>query len=261
MVEKKCDVYIGCSGWSYQHWRGCFYPDDVKSYKMLDFYLKNFNSVEVNSTFYHYPKIQTVKNWAKKGTEKFRFTIKANQLITHKKRLLDIDSPWNNFWASLAPLVDEKKLGAVLFQFPSSFSLYVQGLKDLLAILPSEEADFSFEFRHFSWYSEEIYSLLQEHKCDFVSLSWPKKEPFNEVLSQHKYFRFHGATRMIHYDYTKEELERWADIIEKAAEVAKRIYIYFNNDPQCNAPKNAKSLREIVEARGLSNPFYMDDTE
>lgn len=259
MAEKMKEIYIGCSGWSYSHWLGCFYPQSLKSYQMLDFYLKNFNSVEVNSTFYHYPKITTVKKWAEKAGEGFRFTIKANRIITHKKRLLDIESPWKAFWSNLKPLMEHKKIGSVLFQFPESFSIFLQGLKDLLSLLPSKEVDFSFEFRHFTWYSEDVYTLLKDNNCDFVSLSWPKLEPYNEVLGKHKYFRFHGAKRMIHYNYSIEELERWADVIQEAAEKAERTYAYFNNDPQCNAPQNAKTLREILEKRGVIEHFAIKD--
>ena len=171
--------------------------------------------------------------------------------------LKEIESSWTSFWLSLNPLAEKKKLGAVLFQFPPNFSINIKNLRELLSLLPTKDYDFSFEFRHPSWYCQDIYSLLQENNCDFISISWPNGEPFNKVLSQHKYFRFHGAKRMIYYDYSNDELEQWADIIQEAMDKVKRIYIYFNNDPQCNAPKNAKSLREIFLKRGILKPFEL----
>jgi uncharacterized protein YecE (DUF72 family) len=244
------EYYIGCSGFYYQDWVGKFYPEGTYSRKMLPYYAGKFNTVEVNATFYRFPTKMMVRSFVERTPPSFLFSIKANRLITHFRRLADVAVPFKRFYSLLSPLREKGKLGSILFQLPESFTADVPLLSDFLEVLPSGEFDITFEFRHKSWGQPAVLSLLKEKNADFAAISAPDITPFTTAIASHKYFRFHGETRMYQYDYSEDELKGWARIIRRLGKKAGRVYCYFNNDPEACAPKNAAFLCKLLKVEG-----------
>ena len=241
------DYYIGCSGFYYRDWVGRFYPKGTSPKMMLPYYGEKFNTVEINATFYRFPSEKMIRSLIERTKASFLFSIKANRLFTHLKKLSNVAGSFARFYSLLSPLKETGKLGAILFQLPESFPANPSLLSDFLAILPDDEFDITFEFRHPSWENEEVISLLKAKNADFAAISGPGIKPFTIPIAHHKYFRFHGATRMYHYNYSEKELREWAKVIKGISGKVKRIYCYFNNDPEAYAPKNASFLITILK--------------
>jgi len=156
--------HIGCSGWSYKYWRGAFYPKDIPLAKWFEYYASIFDTVELNTTFYHLPKEQTVKNWKQKAPKNFCFAVKASRLITHYKRLKHVDEVVATFFERMKYF--GKKLGPILYQLPEKFALDYELLKSFLKLL-SRGYTHIFELRHPSWWINEVFELLDKHKAGF----------------------------------------------------------------------------------------------
>ena len=165
-------VYAGTSGWAYSTWKPSFYPAKLAAAKFLDFYAGRLNSVEVNYTFRAFPSKKLLQSWIEKTPADFKFAIKAHQLITHLRRLHDVASSAPKFVDSLQPLREAKKLGPVLFQLPPNLKCDVPLLTNFLAGLPGDLRS-AFEFRHVSWFTEEVYAALRKAN---VALCWAESE-------------------------------------------------------------------------------------
>jgi len=155
------DTYAGTSGWAYASWKPEFYPAKLSAARFLSHYAERLNSVEVNSTFRQIAGEESLLRWAEATPGDFRFAVKAHQRITHSKRLRDVAETAAEFLASLEPLRKAKKLGPVLFQLPPNFKCDVPRLRDFLTGLPPWVRA-AFEFRHESWFSEDVYSTLRK---------------------------------------------------------------------------------------------------
>ncbi len=235
-------VRIGCSGWNYEHWRnGVFYPPRCPQRLWLDYYARNFDTVEVNATFYRLPKREAVANWVETSPSDFLFAVKMSRYITHLKRLLDLDAGVRRFYDRIEPLVRSPKLGPVLWQLPGNFRRDVQRLAGPLAKLPPGRH--CFEFRHESWFVPEVYELLRAHGAALVIGDDPRR-PFqtHELTSDWTYIRFHHGSRGRRGNYSESELEEWARRIE-AWRRENEVYAFFNNDWEGFAPKNATWLK------------------
>jgi len=238
------DKYLGCSGFYYWHWRGLFYPEDLPTSKWLEFYAEHFNALEINSSFYHWPKESTLKNWAKKTPENFKLVLKANREITHIKRFKDTEQAVGKFY-TLAELLGEK-LAGILFQLPPSIHKSNEFFKRMQGQLNTEYKNF-IEFRHKSWFCKEIYDKMKKAKLCFVSVSAPKRLGIPESViktSKDAYIRFHGTEQWYRHDYSEQELQSWAEKIKKAK--PKAVYAFFNNDFNASAPKNCLKLKELL---------------
>jgi len=236
--------HSGTSGWSYQGWKGRFYPEELSQKEWFPFYVQHFNTVEINMTFYRYPKPETLTGWMGKVPEKFKFTLKANRQITHYKKIKGVKSDVRYFYILADNL--KEKLGCILFQLPPSFTLDLGLLEEFLSTLSPEYKNV-IEFRHESWYTEEVYDLLKSHQVIFCVVS-SKKVPNTIVeTTETCYFRFHGLTGGYRYCYTDEELKEWAEKIKKTK--AKECYIYFNNDYQAYSVVNSKKLGEFLQTK------------
>lgn len=233
--------YLGCSGWYYEHWKNKFYHGLEKK-DWFKFYVKNFNSVEINSTFYHVPKQSTVKSWAYKAPDNFKYSVKVNRLITHYKKFNKTKSVLKEFYQLLKILGD--KLGCVLFQLPPSIKFDKILLKKIL-----NQLDFSFknviEFRHKSWWNNEVYDILKENNTTFCSVSAPSLPSDIIKTSNEIYYRFHGK-QWYNYDYSEKELTKFAKSIKKST---KTVWVYFNNDYNSFAPYNCLTLKRIFEKK------------
>lgn len=238
-------IYLGCSGWSYNHWVGKFYRKSLRRSKWLEFYAQHFNTVEVNSTFYKLPSKSMFKSWFKRAPPNFIFTLKANRQLTHEGAL---DDPKKKrliaYFYSLADNLGEK-LGCILFQFPPSAKKDVKVLRGFINNLDEARKNV-IEFRHKSWYSKKVYEVLHEARIGYCIVSAPRLPTQLKLTADYAYIRWHGVKNWYRYNYSKAELEDWARVIRKKLKQAKQIYGYFNNDFECNAVKNCKELKEIL---------------
>jgi uncharacterized protein YecE (DUF72 family) len=236
------DVRIGCSGWSYDDWRGAFYPAGLPASRRLSHYASVFDTVEVNATFYRLPKVATVQAWTEQVPDSFLFAVKGSRYLTHMKRLRDMKAGLARFWERIEPLPAAGKLGPVLWQLPERFRRDDDLLADALDALPVE-AEHCFEFRHPSWFAAEVRSLLEARGVGLALGDDPRRPlPAASPAGPLAYLRLHYGSRGRHGKYSERELAVWRRRV--AAWRAQRpVFVYLNNDWRAFAPRNAISLR------------------
>jgi uncharacterized protein YecE (DUF72 family) len=233
--------HLGTSGWSYPGWKGRFYPPDLASSEWLPFYASHFATVEINMTFYRFPKPETLRGWMERTPAQFHFTLKANRQITHLKKLRNVKSEVNYFNILAGSL--RERLGCILFQLPPSITRDLELLEDFLPTL-SPEFKNVIEFRHESWYDESVWERLRARRVTFCTVSSGQVPGSPVETSPIAYFRFHGLTGGHRYNYSDDELAHWAETIKKVK--AEECYIYFNNDHQAYAVSNCQKLAELL---------------
>jgi len=244
-MENMSDIRIGCSGYYYKHWIGKFYSSDARPYRFFEEYVKYFNTVELNATFYHYPTEKQVASWINKSPDDFLFSAKMPRLITHKKLLKDCNDNILLFFHLIKPLKQANKLGVILVQTPKGLKYNLGLLREFLNKLPWGYR-YAFEFRNKEYYNDEVFELMKEKKMDMAYISGMNYKPCNRVFSDFKYYRMHGIQVRYASDYTDNELFAIAEDIRKAIlEGTNRVFVYFNNDYNAYAPKNALRLKEI----------------
>jgi uncharacterized protein YecE (DUF72 family) len=243
-VTESRAVLIGCSGWNYADWRERFYPKGLPASRWLEHYSREFETVEVNATFYRLARREAVARWVEQTPPEFRFAVKASRYITHIKRLTELARTLARFFEPLDPLVEAGKLDVVLWQLPENFHRDDGRLADLLeAVPPGRHA---VEFRHPSWFASDVMALLREHGAALVIGDDPKR-PFqtHEFTSDWTYVRFHHGRRGRNGNYSESELEAWARRIAQWRR-DHDVYAYFNNDWSAYAIANARSLRRRI---------------
>ena len=243
MKKAGCYIRIGTSGWYYEHWKELFYPAGLPKSKWFEHYAQHFDTVEINNTFYHLPKEQSIQRWHKIAPEGFLYAVKANRYITHIKKLKDTSESLRRFFDGINLL--ERKLGPVLYQLPPSLHIDLDRLRDFIKLLPKRKTAV-FEFRHKSWYCEDTYRLLERFGVCFCVHDMPGKESPQVVTSDTIYIRFHGTTRRYSGSYPKSQLQDWAKWLKEQSKKVSGIYVYFNNDVHGHAIKNAKHLKEMI---------------
>jgi uncharacterized protein YecE (DUF72 family) len=243
MKRGKIEIRVGTSGWHYWHWAGLFYPEDLPKSDWLKFYAKSFDTVELNNTFYHLPKPSSVKTWYKQTPKNFLYAVKASRYITHIKRLKDVSGELNLFYETIAPL--KSKLGPILFQLPPSFKKNLNRLEDFLKLLPKRKLA-SIEFRNDSWYKQDTYDLLNEYGVGFCTHDLPGLESPRIVTGPLIYLRFHGTESRYAGNYSKAALQDYANWLKENLKTTPAAYIYFNNDYQAYAVKNAREFRDLL---------------
>ena len=234
-------VRIGCSGWNYKHWRERVYPKGLPQRRWLEHYATLFDTVEVNSTFYRLPTRSAVAGWVEQTPPGFLFAVKASRYLTHMKRLTDLDRGVKRFYERIEPLVESPKLGPVLWQLPGNFHRNDERLASALERLPPGRH--CFEFRHASWFAEDVYALLRAHGAALVIGDSPER-PFqtHELTADWTFLRFHHGSRGRNGNYSERELEEWAGRIETWRERVE-VYAYFNNDWEGYAVRNGLWLK------------------
>ncbi len=241
-------VWIGTSGYVYRDWVGVLYPPGLPQRAWLAHYARHFDTVEINATFYRRQSRLVFERWRSEVPATFRFTIKGHRAVTHVKRLHGVEDEVARVFDDAAGLGDA--LSCVLWQLPPSFALdpereHLQRLARFLALLPAT-CHHAIEFRHASWFAEEIFQLLDATGAAFVISDSPVFPHVERVTGRCAYLRFHGPGTLYASSYSDEALARWAQKILAFAE-ARDVYCYFNNDVQGYAVLNAQRLKELIQ--------------
>ncbi|MDZ4690942.1 DUF72 domain-containing protein [Terricaulis sp.] len=234
---------VGCSGWFYWHWKRCFYPADLSTKDWFDYYAARFKTVELNAPFYSWPTAATVRTWLKQaGRRNFVYTVKVCELITHVKRFDGTKTLVRDF-GYIADILGPR-FGCFLFQLPPSFHYTPGRLRSIIGQLEPHRRNVV-EFRHASWWNDEVYAAFKAAGIIFCSCSGPRLPDVLVKTAPDVYVRFHGTTRWYRHNYSRYELELWAERI--AAAGAERSWIYFNNDNDCYAIGNARTLQRLLK--------------
>ena len=236
-------IHVGCSGWFYWKWRGLFYPAELPTGDWFDYYAERFNTVEINASFYSWPTVANIKAWKRQpGRRRFIYTVKVCELITHVKKARGTKTLVKDF-GLIADLLDER-MGCFLFQFPPSYRFTPGKLSALLKQLDPGRRNVV-EFRHASWWNEKVYDAFTRTGTIFCSCSGPRLPDVLIKTADTVYLRLHGPKRWYRHDYSKDELAQWSDRIRRSG--AKEVFVYFNNDYEANAPRNALTLRAMMK--------------
>jgi uncharacterized protein YecE (DUF72 family) len=232
-------ILVGTSGYSYKEWQGKFYPAKISPKEMLRFYAERLPAVEINNTFYHMPTEPVLDSWTAQVPDNFVFALKAPQVITHLKRLRNVDEEAQYLFRTLSVL--DRKLGPVLFQFPKSFRANRPVLEDFLALIPGTFAC-AFEFRHPSWLEAEILDLLRK-KGHSLCLADTDEEPVTEIMSTAPW----GYLRLRRADYTAADLSQWLERI--LAQKWEKAFVFFKHEEGARGPEMAMRFRDLSDAR------------
>jgi uncharacterized protein YecE (DUF72 family) len=253
-------VLIGTSGFSYEDWRGYFYPQELPKKEMLNYYAEHFPTVEVNATYYSLPHPATFYQMARKVPAGFEFVVKAHKDMTHAAEFLP--ESFQQFRAAMEPLQEVGMLGCVLAQYPWSFKATPENrgaLERLRGELP--ELPVVVEFRNSGWVSEETFALLRELECGFCCVDEPRLKGLMprivKATSPIGYVRFHGrnaakwwqheqAYERYDYLYSEEELAEWVPAVQELAEETEKTYLFFNNHYEGKAGQNAQMMAQLL---------------
>jgi uncharacterized protein YecE (DUF72 family) len=235
--------YIGCSGWHYEHWRGLYYPEELPRERWLQFYARQFSTVELNNSFYRLPTEKAFTNWKKCTPDNFVFAVKVSRFITHIKKLRNLDLAVDNFIRRAAFLGE--KLGPLLYQLPPGMKRNDGLLEEFVASLP-RGYQHVIEFRHRSWLDEPVFSILRRYSIGLCVFDMPGLSCPLLATSDFAYIRFHGSQDLYSSCYSDAELSAWADKIARLGKEVRAIYIYFNNDAAAFAVRNALTLGNLL---------------
>jgi uncharacterized protein YecE (DUF72 family) len=236
----KKNIQIGCSSYNNRYWKGIFYPEDLPTSKWFDYYCQHFNTYEMNGTFYKFPTVRIFENWYKKVPENFLFSVKAPKDITHFKKFADCETLLADFYNFCETGLKEK-LGPILFQLPPSYNFTPERLQNIINSLDKKFQNVV-EFRHKSWWNQEVWDTLLQNNITFCSVSYPGLP--EDILTQFPmiYIRLHGNKKLFYSGYSKEDLEK----IKKAiSDSSTQSFIYFNNTAGTEGILNALDFKEL----------------
>lgn len=241
-------VRVGTSGWSYDHWKGPFYPEDLPRSRWAEHYRRCFPAVEINYTFYRLPRASTVRRWHHQAPPGFRYVTKGSRLITHVRRLRGCQAEVATYLDRVAPL--KAHLGAILWQLPPSLGRDEDLLEGFLRLLPrrlgGSPLRHAVEFRDPGWVRDPVLDLLASHRAAFVWVSSQRMPGVTPRTSDLVYARFHGLEGGFAHDYTEEELAPFARALRGAAGEGCDGFAFFNNDGEARAPANATTLERLL---------------
>ncbi len=238
----KNNIKIGCSSFYNSKWKNVFYPQDIPSAKWFEYYCTQFNTYEVNGSFYKFPTLKIMENWYKRTPDDFLFSVKAPKEITHLKKFIEAEELLAKFYNVCASGL-KHKLGCVLFQLPPSYHYSSEKLNIIIKSL-----DLSYknviEFRHESWWIPEVWNVLQVNKITFCSVSHPLLP--TTIFTQFPiiYIRFHGREKMFYSEYSKEELNAVSDVVTDFVD-NKQTFIFFNNTASTAGIVNAVEMKKL----------------
>jgi uncharacterized protein YecE (DUF72 family) len=238
------DIRIGTSGYHYKHWLGRYYPEGMKANEMLKHYLRDFDTVELNNTFYQLPNESTFDAWRTNTPHDFLFAVKGSRFITHMIKLKDAQRGLTNFMPRAERL--RGKLGPILWQLPPGWKANVERLEEFLSLLPKEHR-YTFELRNETWMTDRVLEVLQKHNAAFCIYELAGYHSPIELTADWTYIRLHGPTSFKYQgSYSDEQLAEWADRIRTWSKKLKGIYVYFDNDDSAYAVYNAMTLKKMV---------------
>ena len=250
--ESSAHLYVGTSGWAYPTWKPDFYPAGTPAKRFLEFYSSQLNSVEVNYTFRALPTAKMLEGWLAATPANFRFSFKAPQRITHFRRLRDCDDDVTQFVSALEPIHQANKLGLLLFQLPPNFKADPERLTSFLAVAALRVAGappIAFEFRHESWFNDEIYTILREHNAALcIAESDDLATPEVHTAAGHTCFRLRRNG-----GYSLEELDAFAKRFATLAQ-ERDVYVYFKHEDEPTGALNATTfLKRALAQHGAQH--------
>lgn len=240
------NVHIGTSGWSYDHWQGIVYPHGTKLWDRLGYFVQQFQTVELNSSFYRWPKEAAFKSWQRRLPPHFLMSVKAPRYLTHNKRLYAPEN-WieqvKRCWHELGD-----KRAVLLVQLSPKFALDYERLRYFLHLMP-QWIRVAIEFRHESWHQEEVFYLLEQYGAAYCIMSGANLPCLLRATASFVYIRMHGPDSNFLYggSYSDTDLWWWAQRIGEWKGQGKEVFVYFNNDGEGNAVRNAATLRTMVQ--------------
>lgn len=229
-------LYAGTSGYAYPAWKGRFYPEDLPAKRMLHYYAQQFRAVEINNSFYRMPTAALLQAWADEVPPEFRFVLKAPRQITHVQRLRGAGEALAHFVEVAGAL--QARLGPLLFQLPPNLAKDLARLRDFLALLPRERRA-AFEFRHASWFDDEVFGLLREHGAALciAEAEGDLEVPFVATADW-------GYLRLRRLDYGDRELRAWAERLREQA--WRETYVFFKHEDEARGPQMAERFLELA---------------
>ena len=231
-------LWTGTSGFSYKEWKGSFYPEKLPANRMLEYYSRRLRSVEINNTFYRLPRAEMLEKWASRVPEDFAFVLKASRRITHMARLKDAGEPLEYLTRTAVGALGDR-LGPILFQLPPYLRVDVARLTDFLAIVP-EDVRAAFEFRHESWFVDDVYRALSDHGAALVTADTGEGEaPVVETAS-------FGYARLRRPGYGEADLAEWAATLRRPA--WSDVFVFFKHEDEGAGPRMAAGFREAWDA-------------
>jgi uncharacterized protein YecE (DUF72 family) len=241
-VAARPELRIGCSGWQYRHWRGNFYPSELAQSQWLEYYATQFDTVEINNTFYRLPEPPAFTSWRARAPKSFLYAIKASRFLTHMKKLKDPQEPLDRLFERVRLL--GAHLGPVLYQLPPRWTVDVDRLATFLRTLPRRRRHV-IEFRDPSWYTDEVFALLARHRVACCLHDMAGSAIAGRLEGPFVYVRFHGPVR---YGgrYDDDTLNAWAHWFAARLREGQPVFAYFNNDVGGHAPRDAVRLRQKV---------------
>ena len=241
------DVRIGCSGWSYPHWRKVFYPEKLPAREHFGFYAQHFNTVEINNSFYRQPPRERFEAWGEQAPPGFLFAVKGSRYVTHIKRLA-VEKESIDLVVDSALGLDDK-LGPILFQLQANFHVDLERLERFVAMLP-DHVRFTLEFRHDSWLVPAVFERLRAHRIALCIPDHPKMPKSLEITSDFTYIRMHLPPHGL--GYSERGLHPWAERVVDWRRAGLDVFTYFNNDMEGHAVNDAKTLISLITAKGVA---------
>jgi uncharacterized protein YecE (DUF72 family) len=236
---------VGCSGWQYKHWRGDFYPRDIRQTRWFEYYANVFDTVEINNTFYRLPEAETFERWASRAPAGFLYAVKASRFLTHMKKLKEPEEPLDRLLGRARAL--GRHLGPILYQLPPNWQVDIARLESFVRALPQDVRN-TIEFRDPSWYVRQVYDLLERHGVALCVHDMSGSATGRIRVGPFLYARFHGTSGKYAGAYSDEQLQEWGQWLNSHRARGVDVYAYFNNDSGGHAPHNALTLRCLLAA-------------
>jgi uncharacterized protein YecE (DUF72 family) len=233
---------IGCSGWQYKHWRENFYPTQLPQSRWFDYYATQFDTVEINNTFYRLPEKTTFAAWEKRAPRGFLYAVKASRYLTHMKKLKDPAEPLHRLFARAQPL--GRTFGPVLYQLPPNWQVDLPRFTEFLRRLPRRRQH-AIEFRDPTWYCAEVYALLTRFGVALCLHDMAGSATGRMAIGPFVYVRFHGPQKY-NGRYDDRVPEEWGSWIAAQMRDGRPAFAYFNNDIGGHAPRDAIRLRNAI---------------
>lgn len=237
-------THIGCCGWNYKSWRGRFYPEKLPVKLWFHHYSKFFDTVELNNTFYRLPHPRSVESWEAQAPDGFVFAVKGSRYITHMLKLKNVSQALQKF-LEIAAIPLQHHLGPILFQLPPSFQFQHDRLESFLDLLPRQNL-YAFEFRHQSWFTDEVFQLLESYGVSFCTHDMQGSAVPRLSVGPITYVRLHGGETKYAGNYPDDALRNWWNWMESQLATGRDLYVYFNNDVNAHAIYNALRLKEFA---------------